>query len=92
MDWYEGEDDGGFESFGGRRELYYPILYGSEFWITYSSLKEVNGTLKESQLDVIFEPVSVSAFLKAGAYPMTFSIVRLHRKVFHYVFFVKSML
>jgi len=59
MDWYDGENDEGFGSIGGMRELYYPILHGSEFWITYSSLKEVNGTMKESQLDVIFEPVSM---------------------------------
>ena len=57
MDWYEGESGGR----GGvpRQELYYPILYGSDFWITYVSLREVNGTLKESKLDVTFEPVPV---------------------------------
>ena len=43
-------------------DFYYPILYPSEFWITYRSLKEVNGTLKESKLDVTFEPTPVSWF------------------------------
>ncbi|KAL7536190.1 hypothetical protein ACHAXR_006969 [Thalassiosira sp. AJA248-18] len=48
MDFYETE--------GPKQNLYYPILYSSEFWITSGSLKEVNGTLKESKLDVMFEP------------------------------------
>lgn len=56
MDWYEGEDGGGTRPL---QDLYYPILYSSEFWITFSSLKEVNGTLKESTLDVTYEPVPV---------------------------------
>jgi len=58
MDWYEGEGEG--REGGGVRmmqEYYYPIVYGSEFWVTFTSLKEVNGTLKESQLDVTYEPV-----------------------------------
>ena len=65
MDWYEGEDNE-ISSRSGTSvsgEKYYPILYGSEFWTTYSSLKEVNGTLKESKVDVTFEPVSVSFML-----------------------------
>mmetsp|Transcript_5772 Transcript_5772/g.12699 ORF Transcript_5772/g.12699 Transcript_5772/m.12699 type:complete len:746 (-) Transcript_5772:70-2307(-) len=53
MDWYQGEDEGPFPM----GDYYYPILYGSEFWITHSSLREVNGTLKESRLDVTYEPV-----------------------------------
>lgn len=40
--------------------MYYPILYVNEFWITYESLKEVNGGLKESKIDVSYEPVAVS--------------------------------
>ena len=51
MDWY---DDG-----MGAGAMYYPILYVSEFWITYESLKEVNGGLKESKIDVTYEPVAV---------------------------------
>ena len=56
MDWYEGNNVDAFR--GGAR--YYPILYVSEFWITYDSLKEVNGGLKESKIDVTYEPVPVS--------------------------------
>ncbi len=58
MDWYQGEGEG--DSSNPWQDLYYPILYQSEFWITFASLREVNGTLKESQLDVTYEPVSVS--------------------------------
>ncbi|KAL3790498.1 hypothetical protein ACHAW5_005094 [Stephanodiscus triporus] len=50
MDWYEDDP---------ARDWYYPILYRSEFWITSASLREVNGTLKESRLDVNFEPVAM---------------------------------
>ncbi|KAL7555096.1 hypothetical protein ACHAWF_018708 [Thalassiosira exigua] len=53
MDWYEGEGDGRPTT----SELYYPILYSSEFWITFASLKEVNGTMKESDLEITYEPV-----------------------------------
>jgi hypothetical protein len=56
MDWYDGDPT---------RDWYYPILYQSEFWITSASLREVNGTLKESRLDVNFEPVAVSCFVSA---------------------------
>jgi hypothetical protein len=51
MDWYDGDP---------MRDWYYPILYRSEFWITSASLREVNGTMKETRLDVNFEPVAVS--------------------------------
>jgi hypothetical protein len=64
MDWYEGDElqqHPGMKRPGGNR--YYPILYVSEFWITYESLKEVNGGLKESKLDVTYEPVPVSICL-----------------------------
>ena len=54
MDWYEGYEDG-----MGTSAMYYPILYVNEFWITYESLKEVNGGLKESKIDVTYEPVAV---------------------------------
>jgi hypothetical protein len=50
MDWYEGDPT---------RDWYYPIIYQSEFWITSSSLREVNGTLRKSTLDVKFEPVAM---------------------------------
>lgn len=50
MDWYEGDP---------ARDWYYPIIYQSEFWITSSSLREVNGTLSKSTLDVKFEPVAM---------------------------------
>ncbi|EED96134.1 predicted protein [Thalassiosira pseudonana CCMP1335] len=65
MDWYDGEEDGSRgNNFG---ELYYPILYVSEFWITYDSLKEVNGGLKESKVDVTVEPVPMWKWqLQAG--------------------------
>ena len=52
MDWYE-------EKAVSDQSLYYPILYNSEFWITYQSLKEVNGTLKESQLEISYQPVTM---------------------------------
>ena len=52
MDWVSnGVDDG---------SIYYPILYVNEFWITYESLKEVTGSLKEAKIEVNYEPVSVS--------------------------------
>jgi len=54
MEWYEGEANG---FLGG--DSYYPIVYSSEFWITYASLKEVNGTMKESKLDITVGPVPV---------------------------------
>ena len=57
MDWYHGEEK---QQHPLMQALYYPILYQSEFWITFASLKEVNGTMKESKLDIAFEPVSVS--------------------------------
>ena len=41
MDWYDGEKN----EMDGDGWLYYPILYNSEFWISYGSLKEVNGTM-----------------------------------------------
>ncbi|KAL3809667.1 hypothetical protein ACHAXA_004218 [Cyclostephanos tholiformis] len=50
MDWYDSDPT---------RDWYYPILYQSEFWITSASLREVNGTLKDSRLDVNFEPVAM---------------------------------
>lgn len=50
MDWYEGDPT---------RDWYYPIIYQSEFWITSSSLREVNGTMSKSNLDVKFEPVAM---------------------------------
>mmetsp|Transcript_29612 Transcript_29612/g.46502 ORF Transcript_29612/g.46502 Transcript_29612/m.46502 type:complete len:733 (+) Transcript_29612:85-2283(+) len=53
MDWYDGEQN----EMEGNGWLYYPILYHSEFWISYRSLKEVNGTMKESVVDVTLEPV-----------------------------------
>lgn len=53
MDWYDGESN----EMDGNGWLYYPILYHSEFWISYGSLKEVNGTMKESVVDVTLEPV-----------------------------------
>jgi len=53
MDWYDGETN----EMDGDGWLYYPILYNSEFWISYGSLKEVNGTMKESVVDVTLEPV-----------------------------------
>ena len=53
MDWYDGEKN----EMDGDGWLYYPILYNSEFWISYGSLKEVNGTMKESVVDVSLEPV-----------------------------------
>ncbi|KAL3780126.1 hypothetical protein ACHAWO_011582 [Cyclotella atomus] len=48
MDWYNDDSS-----------LYYPILYVNEFWITYESLKEVNGGLKEGRVDVRYEPVAM---------------------------------
>ena len=62
MDWYRGEEDKQQQR-PPMQALYYPILYQSEFWITFASLKEVNGTMKESKLDVQIEPVSVSIHL-----------------------------
>ncbi|KAL7495352.1 hypothetical protein ACHAWT_004507 [Skeletonema menzelii] len=53
MDWYDGEKN----EMDGDGWLYYPILYNSNFWISYGSLKEVNGTMKESAVDVTLEPV-----------------------------------
>jgi len=53
IDWYDGEQN----EMDGKGWLYYPILYNSEFWISYGSLKEVNGTLMESVVDVSLEPV-----------------------------------
>ncbi len=38
--------------------LYYPIVYNSEFWITKSSLIEVNDTLQTSNIEVKFEDIS----------------------------------
>lgn len=56
MDWYETE----YEGDGMHRPpRFYPMLYASEFWVTYESLREVNGTMKESALDVTIEPVPV---------------------------------
>jgi hypothetical protein len=52
MDWYNDDSS-----------LYYPILYVNEFWITYESLKEVNGGLKEGRVDVRYEPVAVSTYI-----------------------------
>lgn len=63
MDWYEGGDgdDQGARSFHvPNQDLYYPILYQSEFWMTSGSLKELNGTVKESKLDINVETVPVS--------------------------------
>ena len=51
MDWF---DEGAVPG----QSLYYPILYSSEFWITYQSLMEVNGTLKESKLEITYQPVT----------------------------------
>ena len=51
MDWYEGDPV---------RDWYYPILYQSEFWVTSASLREVNGTMKGTKLDINIEPVAVS--------------------------------
>ena len=56
MDWYTGEEGRGPPA---HQDLYYPILYQSEFWITFASLKEVNGTMKESELNIAYEPVSM---------------------------------
>jgi hypothetical protein len=53
IDWYDGEQN----EINGDGWLYYPILYNSEFWISYRSLKEVNGTMKESVIEVTVEPV-----------------------------------
>lgn len=44
----------------GDGNMYYPILYVNEFWITYESLKEVTGSMKEAKIEVNYEPVSVS--------------------------------
>lgn len=52
MDWFE-------EGTVSDRSLYYPILYNSEFWITYQSLLEVNGTLKESKIEISYQPVTM---------------------------------
>jgi hypothetical protein len=67
MDWLDDIENGvalnvgnGAHRGGGGGTMYYPILYVSEFWITYESLKEVNGGLKESKIDVTYEPVPVS--------------------------------
>lgn len=63
MDWYEGGegDDQDARSFHvPNQDLYYPILYQSEFWMTSGSLKELNGTVKESKLDINVETVPVS--------------------------------
>ena len=64
MDWYEGEEGSpttyGVAGGSNGGTLYYPILYVSEFWITYDSLKEVNGGLKQSNISVVYEPVPVS--------------------------------
>jgi len=56
MDWYNGEEGRGPPA---HQDLYYPILYQSEFWITFASLKEVNGTMKSSDIDIAYEPVSM---------------------------------
>ena len=53
MDWYDGEKN----EMNGDGFFYYPVLYNSEFWISYGSLKEVNGTMKESEIEVSLEPV-----------------------------------
>ena len=53
MDWYDGENN----ELDGNGWFYYPILYNSEFWISYKSLKEVNGTMKASIVDISVEPV-----------------------------------
>ena len=66
MDWYDGgegvsDDDQRTNNLHGpKQDLYYPILYQSEFWMTSSSLKELNGTVKESKLDITIESVPVS--------------------------------
>eukprot|EP00804_Cyclotella_cryptica_P008781 CCRYP_015647-RA/>CCRYP_015647-RA protein AED:0.05 eAED:0.05 QI:143/1/1/1/1/0.83/6/2535/429 len=63
MDWYEGEEGAptsGAAVGSGGGTMHYPILYVSEFWITYDSLKAVNGGLKESKINVVYEPVPVS--------------------------------
>lgn len=56
MDWYSGEERRGPPAL---QDFYYPILYQSEFWITFASLKEVNGTMKKSGLDIAYEPISM---------------------------------
>lgn len=63
MDWYTNDNSNNGPP--QMQDFYYPILYQSEFWITFASLKEVNGSLKESKLDVTYEPspVSLVAFI-----------------------------
>ncbi len=93
MDWYEGgggvsdDDQGANNLHGPKQDLYYPVLYQSEFWMTSSSLKELNGTVKESKLDINIESVPVSqcqALLSIGKlmlcahFPIL--ILPIHRK------------
>eukprot|EP00804_Cyclotella_cryptica_P008780 CCRYP_015647-RB/>CCRYP_015647-RB protein AED:0.07 eAED:0.07 QI:143/0.85/0.75/1/1/1/8/1476/721 len=70
MDWYEGEEGAptsGAAVGSGGGTMHYPILYVSEFWITYDSLKAVNGGLKESKINVVYEPVPMWKWqLQAG--------------------------
>ena len=62
MDWYQGEDKECAAADGfPNQDLYYPILYQSEFWIAFGSLKEINGSMKDSELNVNYEPVAVSS-------------------------------
>lgn len=56
MDWYNGEEG---RAPPAHQDFYYPILYQSEFWITFASLKEVNGTMMESELNIAYEPISM---------------------------------
>lgn len=59
MDWFEAKDARQWGLGALHSPFYYPVVYGSDFWITYASLKEVNGTLKESQVEVVVEPIPV---------------------------------
>ena len=85
MDWYDGEEgvisdierQGDGRGFRGpnKQDLYYPILYQSEFWITSSSLKELNGTVTESKLDINVEPVPVRPCSSRLSFDNTFAIM-----------------
>ena len=85
MDWYDGEEgvisdieqQGDGRGFRGpnKQDLYYPILYQSEFWITSSSLKELNGTVTASKLDINVEPVPVRPCSSRLSFDNTITIV-----------------
>ena len=52
-------DTDGSTSTGTRTEMYYPLLYSSEFWIKNDALVEVNDTIHEVDLEITFENVKV---------------------------------